>query len=66
MSVPLCFLKCLVECHHSSFSFTEERLRSGDPEVMEHFCKVGCSTSLCNDISTQDDPAEVQVSNCVD
>ncbi|KAK4773762.1 hypothetical protein SAY87_028781 [Trapa incisa] len=66
LNVATCFVKCFAECHHSKL--TKERLLQGegDAEVMEHFCKVGCSASLCSDISTKTDSAEVKVSDCVD
>ncbi|KAK4789680.1 hypothetical protein SAY86_016984 [Trapa natans] len=65
LNVATCFVKCFAECHHSKL--TKERLLQGegDAEVMEHFCKVGCSASLCSDISTKTDSAEVKVSDCV-
>ncbi|KAK4787837.1 hypothetical protein SAY86_011670 [Trapa natans] len=66
MNLATCALKCMVECIIPHSTITTQSLRNGGPEVTQHFCKLGCSASLCTHISSKTDPAEVKVSKCVD
>ncbi|KAK4745260.1 hypothetical protein SAY87_011572 [Trapa incisa] len=66
-NIATCALKCMVECINPPSNFnTHDELCPGGCYVMGYFCKLGCSASLCTNISTKADPAEVKVNDCVD
>ncbi|KAK6284583.1 hypothetical protein POUND7_003535 [Theobroma cacao] len=54
-----CAIKCLNECIIPSST-----LESG--KDTQYFCKLGCATSLCTDLSSKENPGEQKVGSCVD
>ncbi|KAL6285774.1 hypothetical protein ACE6H2_010164 [Prunus campanulata] len=52
-----CFAKCLKSC------FVIPTDIQAKPE---HYCKLSCATSLCSNISTEDNINEYKVNACVD
>ncbi|KAK2651375.1 hypothetical protein Ddye_011231 [Dipteronia dyeriana] len=52
----ICVRKCLVK--PSSIDLQKDTHHS-------YFCKVGCATSLCTNLSTKEDPAVEKVEGCV-
>ncbi|KAJ4718173.1 thionin-like protein 2 [Melia azedarach] len=53
-----CAGKCLKDC---IIPFSLENLND-----TRDFCKLGCASSLCTNLSTRDNPAEEKVESCVD
>ncbi|EOY26334.1 hypothetical protein QQP08_020329 [Theobroma cacao] len=54
-----CSVKCLKDCIIPSFSFPSGK-------DTQYFCKLGCATSLCTDLSSKENPGEEKVGSCVD
>ncbi|KAL3721032.1 thionin-like protein 2 [Eucalyptus grandis] len=55
-NVVKCSLKCLKDCIG---------LPSHGLTDAEYFCKLGCASSLCINLSSKDDPGEKRVAHCV-
>ncbi|CAL9010235.1 unnamed protein product [Prunus brigantina] len=57
-------LKCGIRCVKKCILTPEPS--DGHQTNSLQFCKFGCATSLCTNISTKDNPNEQKVKNCVD
>ncbi|XP_021298748.1 thionin-like protein 2 [Herrania umbratica] len=53
-----CALKCLQRC-------ILPKSTVGGVKDTQSFCKLGCATALCSNLSTKEDPAEQKVGSCV-
>ncbi|XVF25027.1 hypothetical protein REPUB_Repub13aG0178600 [Reevesia pubescens] len=56
----LCSLKCLKDCIIPSST------NWGSLNDIQSFCKLGCATTLCSNISSKENPGEDKVGSCVD
>ncbi|XVF86574.1 hypothetical protein PTKIN_Ptkin18bG0052900 [Pterospermum kingtungense] len=59
-TVFACSVKCLKDCIIPSFTDLSTL------KDTQYFCKLGCATSLCTDLSSKDNPGEQKVGSCVD
>ncbi|XVE52121.1 hypothetical protein DITRI_Ditri02bG0096800 [Diplodiscus trichospermus] len=58
-----CSVKCLKDCivpNPSSIGLASVQ------DMTQYFCKLGCATSLCTNLSTKENPGEQKVGSCVD
>ncbi|KAK3028314.1 LOW QUALITY PROTEIN: hypothetical protein RJ639_037776 [Escallonia herrerae] len=70
-----CFIFCMIEPDHTLCSCTTSCLKecifpTATPKTSTHeenlgFCKLGCASSLCSKVSTNQNPKGVHVENCV-
>ncbi|XP_052176049.1 thionin-like protein 2 [Diospyros lotus] len=63
-----CSLDCLRSCiipqaHHAAAAAAAAAATR--PETRLHFCKLGCASSLCANISTRQNPSGEKVESCV-
>ncbi|XP_031376357.1 thionin-like protein 2 [Punica granatum] len=58
-----CAFQCLKDCLVHSASPSPASALSVDTD---YFCKLGCSTSLCTNLSTKTNPGEKEVGGCVE
>ncbi|KAF8393328.1 hypothetical protein HHK36_021569 [Tetracentron sinense] len=69
-----CFIFCVIKPNHSAFSCSVECLKDCiipnsplDTHTDTHyFCKFGCASSLCTNLSTQHNPGGEEMEGCVD
>ncbi|KAH9714556.1 hypothetical protein WN944_022135 [Citrus x changshan-huyou] len=54
-----CAAKCLKDC------IFPPKLHTLSLQDTEYFCKLGCATSLCTNLSSKDNPAGEKVEGCV-
>ncbi|KAK2651376.1 hypothetical protein Ddye_011232 [Dipteronia dyeriana] len=74
--INLCYPKCIIPCvliKHSAIECAQickDKCKS-EPSFMDlykdthYFCNVGCVTSMCTNLSTEEDPAEENLKGCV-
>ncbi|KAJ9190124.1 hypothetical protein P3X46_001354 [Hevea brasiliensis] len=60
-SLCSCGSKCLKDC-----IFPSSITSLSGKEQTHYFCKFGCASSLCTNLSTKQDPGEKKVASCVD
>ncbi|KAL5756218.1 hypothetical protein ACOSP7_020641 [Xanthoceras sorbifolium] len=53
-----CAGKCLKKCIFKPSSMDSQK-------EIHYFCKLGCATTVCTNISTKEDPAAEKVEGCV-
>ncbi|EEF34194.1 thionin-like protein 2 [Ricinus communis] len=58
-----CAFKCLKDCI-LPLPATSSSL--DDKQQIHDFCKLGCASSLCTNLSSKNDPGEKKVGSCVD
>ncbi|KAK6264033.1 hypothetical protein SCA6_019467 [Theobroma cacao] len=69
-----CFIPCMADPNTTTFYCTIKCLKNcilpkstvGGIKDTQYFCKLGCATALCTNISTKEDPGEKKVGSCVD
>ncbi|KAI3437255.1 uncharacterized protein J3R85_005708 [Psidium guajava] len=67
-----CFILCAITPGNSLFSCSVKCLQdcivppSDSPRDTQYFCKLGCASSLCTNLSSKDNPGEKRVAGCVD
>ncbi|KAL3721033.1 hypothetical protein ACJRO7_005796 [Eucalyptus globulus] len=70
---PACFILCAITPGRTLFSCSVECLKdciippSDSLSLRDtmYFCKLGCASSLCTNLSTKDNPREKRVAGCV-
>ncbi|KAK9282363.1 hypothetical protein L1049_005280 [Liquidambar formosana] len=68
-----CFILCVIVPNHTAFSCALECLKNciiPNPPSTIHtdthsFCKLGCASSLCTNLSTKQNPGGEKVESCV-
>ncbi|KAK6267996.1 hypothetical protein QUC31_012156 [Theobroma cacao] len=69
-----CFIPCMADPTTTTFYCAAKCLKDcilpkstvGGIKDTQYFCKLGCATALCTNISTKEDPGEKKVGSCVD
>ncbi|KAF8027530.1 hypothetical protein BT93_E0435 [Corymbia citriodora subsp. variegata] len=67
----VCFLLCAITPGHTLFSCSVECLKdcitppSDSLRDTRYFCKLGCASTLCTNLSSKDNPGEKRVAGCV-
>ncbi|XWS16379.1 hypothetical protein CRYUN_Cryun34aG0082100 [Craigia yunnanensis] len=54
---------CAIDCFKSCIL---PKSTVGTIKDTQSFCKLGCATALCSNISTRENPAEKKVGSCLD
>ncbi|XP_030464622.1 thionin-like protein 2 [Syzygium oleosum] len=66
-----CFILCAITPGQTLFSCSFKCLKdcisppSNNLRVTHYFCKLGCASSLCTNLSSKDNPGEKRVAGCV-
>ncbi|XWS20339.1 hypothetical protein CRYUN_Cryun31cG0092900 [Craigia yunnanensis] len=70
-----CFVLCVITPQKTVFSCSVKCLKDciipsstdlASLKDTQYFCKLGCATSLCANLSSKESPGEQEVGSCVD